>query len=259
MPSQADGMAVRLFRQLAAATKTIHEMWPGAGSSAFVEDSTLLMNSPRLVNELAALLQDNRLEIRFGGQLTIDQILSQPRNVAILREHGLEYLFVGLETLIPEEIGGISKDVGRKKSEWKTRAEQVFCQLADLKMQCGTAILFGLGEPQSRRLELLEQIGSWQADYGMPWPVSYNWAVQHPLNGNDDGANYRYLDWAIPDGPYFDAFRHFGEASVRYPLRGQLIPLVAEIQELVEVILRQKSRLPLAAASNLETTKASIQ
>lgn len=236
VPSQLHGSADRFYRQLEAASRVIQEDWQESGASAFVEDSTLLTNSPFLVNRLAALLEEARLDIQFGGQLTIDQILGTPRNLATLRDVGLTYLFIGLETLVPEEVGGLSKNVGRKRAEWRDRAEHVFSLLRDLKMGCGTALLFGLGEPHRRRLELLEQVRTWQAEFGMPYPVSYNWAVQHPLAGDDGGANYTYLDWAIPDGPYFEALRHFGEASVRYPISGQAPPALSEVQELVETI-----------------------
>jgi hypothetical protein len=123
------------------------KQWPGLSlrtggerPSAFVEDSTFLGNSPTLINRLADLLEKTPLDIRFGGQLTIDQILSKPANSATLRTAGFDYLFFGLETLSPEELSPTSKNVGRKRGSWKSRAEQVFELASDLKTACGVAV-----------------------------------------------------------------------------------------------------------------------
>lgn len=101
-----ENSADRLFDQMACAARVIREDYPGAGASAFVEDSTLLTFVPRLVERFAARMAAARLDIGFGGQLTIDQGLSRPHLLPPLREAGLEYLFVGVETFSPTEVGG---------------------------------------------------------------------------------------------------------------------------------------------------------
>lgn len=66
----------------------------------------------------------------------------------------------------------------------------------------------------------------------IPYPIALNWAVQHPLRGNDGGIGYRYTEWGIPSGSWTEAFRDFGEASVLYPLSGQKPPVLKEVQEI---------------------------
>jgi hypothetical protein len=73
------------------------------------------------------------------------------------------------------------------------------------------------------------------------YPVSLNWAVLHPLMGHNGGADHRYLEWAIPEGPFLAAFRDFGEASVLYPITGRaarqlgdVVQLCAAISELLD-------------------------
>ena len=230
-PAQLDGSPDRLFRHFESAVRTIQEDYPGARASAFVEDSTLLTFAPNLVNRFVELLAASRLDVRFGGQLTIDQVLSRTSLLTQLQEVGLDYLFIGLETTSPISIGGMSKDVGGRFAPWITRAESVFSRLADLGIQCGVALLFGIGEPHTSRLELASQLAQWQAWYGRPYPISINWAVQHPLHGEDGGTGYTYTDWAVPEGPFLPLFQDFGEASVCYPMAGQPRPVFDEVRE----------------------------
>jgi hypothetical protein len=159
----------------------------------------------------------------------------------------VDYLFVGLETFSPQMIGGMSKDVGRRGAPWMVRAERAFEILADARIQGGVAVLFGLGESHASRLALLEHVREWRATLGMPWPVSLNWAVQHPLFGSDGGCGYTYTDWAVPEGPFLGAFRDFGEASLRYPLAGVSVPALSEVLEVqaaVADLLRPPARVP---------------
>jgi B12-binding domain/radical SAM domain protein len=263
VPAQLESSADRLFRQLAGAVEVIAEDYPGVGASAFVEDSILLTGSPMLLEQLVDRLRRANLDLEFGGQLTIDRILARPQLVAELRAVGLKYLFVGLETSAPTAIGGMSKDVGRKTAPWLARAETMLELLADLDVKCGVAVLFGLGEAHEQRLALIEQVRQWRTTYGGPAPISMNWAVQHPLLGQDGGTGYTYTDWAIPQGPFLEAFRDFGEASVRYPLAGQAPPSLAEVLEvrdaIAELPLPRKgapvpkpvSALPLPATTSL--------
>jgi hypothetical protein len=79
--------------------------------------------------------------------------------------------------------------------------------LADLGVKCGVAVLFGLGEAHEQRLALVEQVRHWRATYEGPAPISMNWAVQHPLLGQDGGTGYTYTDWAFPRAQTLDVCR----------------------------------------------------
>ncbi len=209
----------RLWRQLDEACATLRQDRPGRGASAFVEDFVLLGGSPRLVSAFAERLERQPLDIVFGAQLTVDQILTRRAEIERLARVGLNYVFVGIETLFPDAIGGMSKDLGRKRTPWLRRVFEALAHLKENGIHCGCAVLFGLGETQDGRLDLIEALQRLQRDIGMPSPISANWAVQHPLCGSDDNANYDYVDWGTPHGPYLDCFHRFGEASLRYPLR----------------------------------------
>ncbi|OJH42099.1 B12-binding domain/radical SAM domain-containing protein [Cystobacter ferrugineus] len=221
----------RLHRQLVEAVTVIHEDHPARGASAFVEDSVMLGGSPRLVDQFVDRLESEPLDIVFGAQLTIDQILTRRTQLARLAGVGLRYVFVGVETLVPEAIGGMSKDLGRKQAPWLSRIHRALEFLGEQGIHCGCAILFGLGETQERRMELLEALRTMRGVYGMPSPVSANWAVQHPLCGQDGGAGYEYIEWGTPEGPFLECFHRFGEASVRYPLPHVGPPRLEEVQE----------------------------
>lgn len=223
--------ADRLYRQLAQAVTVISEDHPGRGASAFVEDSIILGGSPKLIDQLAERLASSPLALVFGAQLTIDQILTRREQLARLARVGLRYVFIGVETLVPGEIGGMSKDLGRRQAPWLARTHQALEVLAESGIHCGSAVLFGLGETQERRLELLDALAEMRRMYGMPEPISANWAVQHPLCGQDGGAKYEYLDWGTPRGPFLDCFHSFGEASVLYPLPQVGPPRLNEVQE----------------------------
>ncbi|WP_372089293.1 B12-binding domain/radical SAM domain-containing protein [Tistrella mobilis] len=225
--------ADRLHGQLAAACRTIAEDWPGRRASAFCEDSVLLGGATRLIDRFCDLMDRQPLDIRFGGQLTIDQILTRPAEVARLARAGLSYVFIGVETLSPEEIGGMSKDVGRKRASWTDRMHRAFDVLGEAGIDCGCAVLFGLGERHESRLALLDTLDRFRLSHGAPDPISLNWAVQHPLCGEDGGAGYDYVDWGTPEGPYLDLFHNFGEASLRYPLPQVGAPRLAEVAEVV--------------------------
>lgn len=230
-PRDMNSAADRLFKQVQAAHQTIREEHPNDGASVFVEDSTLLGMQNASLKRLISLLEASSMDLQFGVQMTLDQINSRPELLARLRDVGLRYLFVGLETFAPAEIGGMSKDVRRRNDSWANRAERAFEMLNELGISCGAAVLFGLGESHRSRLRLIDAVGRWRREYRMPNPVSMNWAVQHPLRGGDGGANYRYLDWAVPEGPLLEVFRDFGEASLHYPLAGQPQPVLGEVRE----------------------------
>jgi B12-binding domain/radical SAM domain protein len=232
--AQADSSARRLVRQLTAVVDVVRADWPGRRAAAFIEDSTIVGGSRHQLAEIASLLREADLDIRFGGQFTVDQISSRLDLIGELQKVGLDYLFIGVETLDPTQIGGMDKDLRSRRAPWAQRTEQVIEKLANLGVHTGAAVLFGLGESQDRRLALIEHLAEWQATYGAPSPVSLNWATQHPLRGSDLGTSYRYTEWSVPTGAWTAAFRDFGEATVRYPIIGVEPPKLDEVLQLVD-------------------------
>jgi len=226
---QLETSATRLYRQLHAAVRVVAHDSPQQKASAFVEDSTILAGSVSALKQFVRQLERFPLDIRFGGQLTIDQITSRREILSTLKKVGLDYLFIGIETLNPNEIGGMSKDLKQATASWKSRIDEVLDLLSSLGIQAGSALLFGLGESVHSREQLFECLQGWRARYGMPHPVSINWAVQHPLKGEDHGMQYRYHEWGIPDGPFIEAFQGYGEASILYPIAGQARPTLDEV------------------------------
>lgn len=226
----------RLYRQLSDAELVIRSDWPQHTASAFVEDSVFLGGSPKLMDAFCSLMEDRPLEICFGAQLTIDKIIGCQNQIERLSGVGLNYLFVGVETLDPIEIGGMSKDLSKGNLSWADRLllSMDICTRSSVRLGC--AILFGLGENHSSRIALLKLLLSSREHYGQPVVVSANWAVQHPLQGGDAGANYRYLDWGTPEGPYLELFHWFGEASLRYQMRGVAPPSLSELKEIVTLL-----------------------
>jgi B12-binding domain/radical SAM domain protein len=228
---EPSGAAVRLFGQLRSA----HQQIAGSGrtsSSAFVEDSTLLGGSAAQIAVVSRLLRDAALDLKWGGQFTVDQVLRLADVLPSLVEAGFRYVFLGVETLDPNEVGGMSKDTRSRSAPWRDRTERAIALLADVGVQVGSAVLFGLGERQEHRLALLDWLFGLRDRCGSPAPISLNWATQHPLRGLDGGRNYRYLDWAVPEGEWAEAFSNFGEASVSYPLAGCAPPRLEEVREI---------------------------
>ena len=232
--AQIETSGDRLFKQMSDVVRVIQEDSPTFGASAFIEDSTILGGSNFALNRLVELLSEKKLDIKFGCQFTIDQLSSRVELLKRLKEVGLEYLFIGMETLDPGAVGGISKDVGHAKETWLKRTEKTIELLLSLKIQCGVSLLFGLGESHDSRIRLLHQVDHWRKIYGSPNPIAFNWAVQHPLRGNDGKTGYRYVEWGLPSSSWLAAFRDFGEASVLYPIAGQKPPVLEEVQEVAE-------------------------
>lgn len=228
------GAANRLFRHFSAAARVIQQS-SGRGASAFVEDSTLLGGSKSEIRNLIDLLGEANLDLRFGAQLTIDQILTRADLLRPLKAVGLDYLFIGIETPTPHSIGGMSKDVGSRHGSWLHRTERCLELLAAEGIRCGAATLFGLGEERIARLGFFRQLDEWRKRYGSPDPISLNWAVQHPLKGDDGGTNYRYDEWGTPAGEWTTAFSDFGEGSLLYPLSGKSPPTLSEVTELASL------------------------
>lgn len=228
---QLDGAAERLYAQMTAAAATVAEDYPLRKAAAFVEDSVFLGGSRKAIERFVALARVHPLGVTFGCQFTIDQMLARKDLLIALAEVGLSYVFVGLETSEPPMIGGLSKNV-QPQTGWLHRMESVLAFLSSTGISCGVAVLFGLGEDQQSRLQLLSVLEQWRNAYGSPRTVSFNWAVQHPLRGHDCGQNYRYLDWGLPNADWIRAFDPFGEASALYPLAGRQPPRLSEVEEL---------------------------
>lgn len=229
---QPKSAADRLAQQLADAEATIRKDY-GASASAFCEDSTMLAGSENELRRFAMILGEKNLNIRFGGQFTIDQVLRLGKAgvLANLTQVGFTYLFAGIETPSPQAIGGMSKDRGN--GLWMDRTEHVLQLCSQSGITLGCALLFGLGESHASRLQFIRQLQGWQKTCGSPNPISFNWGVGHPQKGLDGGTSYRYHEWGIPpDSPFIEAFRNFGEASVRYPLAGQQPPVLEEVREI---------------------------
>ncbi|MBU1166955.1 B12-binding domain/radical SAM domain-containing protein [Patescibacteria group bacterium] len=233
-PLQTESAALRLVRQFQDICAVVARDHIGKNASAFVEDSIMLGGIATQLEVLAYLLEINPFQISFGGQLTIDIAIKllkeKPEIIKRLFDKGFMYLFVGLETLDPGLIGGFSKDISNHS--WMTRANSVIKDYTRIGFKIGVSVLFGLGESQQQRLALLEQVGKWKSEHGNPIAVSANWAVQHPLRGQDHQSNYRYLSWPVQSPEYLEAFRDFGEASEVYNLPGVEKPSLAELLEL---------------------------
>jgi B12-binding domain/radical SAM domain protein len=234
-PAQLGDASSRLLTQMRATCDVVAADHPACLPAAFIEDSTLLSGSNRQLEHILKSLSNEDLNLRFGAQFTVDQILAKKRIIRDLHSVGLDYLFLGIETFEPTNVGGMSKDIGYKRSSWISRTERALELLAEIGIKFGAALLFGLGETREDRVLLFHNLQRWRQSYGSPEPISMNWAVQHPLKGLDMGAGYTYHKWGIPPGPLLDAFRGFGEASVLYPIVGQKAPECREVLEIQEL------------------------
>lgn len=239
----------RLYRQMSDAVKVIQDEWPGRGASAFVEDSILLGGSPKQIEQFCELLENDPVDIDFGVQFTIDQILRRQPLIERLSRVGMRYVFIGLETADPTEIGGMSKDIGSALAPWQQRFRSALTFLAANGIKCGCAILFGLGESHSSRISLLDGILDTRIMLGGPVTVSANWAVCHPLRAINPKIEYEYIDWGTPDGPYLELFHNFGEASLRYPLPDVRKPTLDELADVVNRLRKFHSLAELAEQS----------
>ena len=233
---EIQGAPRRLYNQLKETVCTVKQDHPKKRASAFVEDSIFLSGSPVAITQLCQLLEKAPLEIIFGGQFTIDQILRKKDLIQRLAKCGLRYIFIGLETLEPEEIGGLSKDVDSKKQTWKDRFLQALDFIAANHIDCGCALLFGLGEAHTSRRNLLNGLIALKRETGQPRTLSANWAVQHPLRSCRESENENYLRWGTPEGQLLEYFHRFGEASLEYPLPNTSKPQVGEVKEIIQLL-----------------------
>lgn len=230
------GAPHRLYRQMRDSAMVISRDSPNRGASAFVEDSIFLSGSPVAISQFCDLMEYDPIDIVFGGQFTIDQILRRKELIERLAQNGLRYVFVGLETFEPEEIGGMSKDLDKELRSWQDRFAEALSILGNCGISCGCALLFGLGEKHASRLALLKTLIKYRKTIGQPVVVSANWAVQHPLRDMPEGANEDYLRWGTPKGPLLKAFHRFGEASLEYPISGVTPPAIAEVEEIIKLL-----------------------
>lgn len=223
---QTDNPAHRLYQQLYDAS-----LQPGSGS-AFVEDSILLMGLPKHLNELADLLERQPLDVVFGCQFTVDNLLNPNVQQAIQRlsKCGLVYVYTGMETANEDIATEMSKNTAHTQG-WMRRNEEAIKFVTGLGLKHGVSILWGLGETQSDRLGQLSTLRALQVAHGNPVIVSPNWATQHPLFNK---SQFTYSDWGTDkDSPYLPLFVElFGEASVRYGLPNAKLPAVQELQDL---------------------------
>lgn len=239
-PENIMGAPFSLYRQLSEAVNSVLLEYGEIRASAFIEDSTLLLGKKSNISTFCSLMERNSLPVTFGAQLTVDQILSRPKELMRLSSVGLSYVFLGVETLEPFAIGGMNKDVSRKLSSWASRIESACELLNACHLKVGFALLFGLGETHSSRLRLIDLIEKVNRNLDMPIVTSMNWAVQHPLKGFDNGANYTYLEWPVLGKHMLELFHFFGEASTEYNVPKVAKPKYQEVLEL----LHQSRTLP---------------
>jgi hypothetical protein len=171
--------------------------------------------------------------------------LTRGPEIARIARNGLSYVFVGVETLSPEAVGGMSKDIGRNRNTWLHRIQQSLHFLKDHDVLCGCSVLFGLGEAHADRIELLQNLGRLRQEVGAPHPISINWAVQHPLCGDDGGAGYEYVEWGTPDCEMLSYFHRFGEASLLYPLAHVGPPRLQDVKEVSDLLASLRMSRPL--------------
>ncbi len=207
----------------------------GNSMSAFVEDSILLMGQPAYLNQLADLLEAHPLDIVFGGQFTVDNLLNADIQDSIRRlvPLGFMYVYAGMETSNEEIAKTMSKNTDRKHGSWISRTEKALAFVDSLGIKHGFSILWGLGESQDDRLAQLTMISEWQKKYhGNPVCVSPNWTTQHPLF---DKSPFEYIEWGTdqndPYLPYLVTL--FGEASRKYKKEGVEFPSIPEMEELL--------------------------
>jgi B12-binding domain/radical SAM domain protein len=223
---QTGSPAMRLWKQFRDASHYDESM------SAFVEDSILLMGLPKHLNELARLLEQQPINIVFGGQFTVDNLLNPKVQESIKRlaKVGLTYIYTGMETGNDEVAVGMSKNTTKKVS-WMDRNEEAIAFVTNLGLKYGISILWGLGETQVDRLHQIDVVHGWQEKYHNPVCVSPNWATQHPLFNQSD---FNYIEWGTETKSDYLAYfvQLFGEASEKYIIHGDMLPTIIELKDL---------------------------
>jgi len=231
-----DGAAIRMYKQFRKIKETAQRENHTDSVSVFVEDSTFLgtANNSTQLEQLVELMGKDNFHIKFGVQFTVD-ILLNPRiqkDILDLKKFGLEYIFTGMETEDENLATKMSKNTDKGHYTWLSRNEQAILFLKLNGIKYGVATLFGLGETQETRMKQLEQIKSWQNQYGLPNVVSLNLATLHPLRNLDSGEEF--IEWGTSaDSKYLEIFqRLFGESSERYRITQANIPTLEELQDI---------------------------
>lgn len=218
--------ALRLYKQLQDTANA------GSSMSAFVEDSILLTGNPVYLDRLADLLESQPVDIPFGCQFTVDNLLDLEvqRCIVRLAKHGLCYVYTGMETFDEGIARGFSKNTQRGLS-WVVRNEEVMRFLSQQKIKYGVSLLWGLGESEVERMAHLDFLATCKEQYGVPTVFSMNWATQHPLL---DQSTFDFVEWGTErKSPHLPVLvRMFGEASERYVFPGAALPPVTELLEL---------------------------
>ncbi len=211
------------------------------------------------VSELISILKEEKIDIKFGAQLTVDQIIAKQDILAELKQVGLEYLFIGVETIDPSIAISLSKNtkkINKNNVEvfsWFDRSFRALLKLHELGIKSCVALVFGLGESHESRLEILNKLKVWRNKFGFPARISMNWGVQHPLKEiREDGRDYTYHEWGAQPGPFLDAFKNFGESSLLYPLYGQPRP---DLLELIQVAETAKSVVEAKPNDSVDLTE----
>lgn len=176
------------------------------------------------------------MNIKFGCQFTVNIALMYQEILKKMATVGLCYIFLGLES----NDNKISNEMSKNKKfpcngiDWIQRCELLINIFYSYGIYIGFSILFGLGENQHDRINLLKKIMVWQSNYKNFKVLSMNWAVQHPLKMY---SNYTYVDWAvdIEDARYDLILNSFGEASTRYLLPKINMASLLEMQEISEL------------------------
>ncbi|QDV48488.1 hypothetical protein Enr17x_05000 [Gimesia fumaroli] len=206
----------------------VHSHYPGFGASAFVEDSILLGGSRTSINKLISLISNEPLQLQWGCQFTLDIGINNLELLYRLSTIGLKYIFFGLETTSDDVSKKMHKNI--RSTSWATRSEYFIRELCSMGINVGIAVLFGLGESQTERIQLLDFVSYLRSTFSNLMAVSYNWAVRHPMR--DPGNPYQYNKWGIDSPEFIELFKDFGEASVKYPLEGVAPPTLKELREL---------------------------
>lgn len=258
--------AARLFRQLKKIKETALAENYTESISAFVEDSTLLniYKDPSQMYELARLLKEDGLKIKFGGQFTVDELLDPKIQQALkeLKEVGLSYIFTGMETGDEKVAQKMSKNKDQQELSWIEKNEKAIIVLRDLGIKYGISVLIGLGENSETRSHQLDLLREWQKKYQSPSVVSMNLATKHPLQNKDIDENF--IEWGTPaDSQYLEIFQNiFWEASERYALDKKNFPSIEELREIrqryIELDLDQELRNELKPNFEIKWSKLTI-
>lgn len=209
--------------------------------SIFVEDSIFLGGFPVLIRQFCTVLSSQKVNIPFGCQFTIDTFNSnfEKGNIGLLKEVGLSYVALGIETIEEDIALKFSKNTNRKES-WVIKTENVIASCKKLGLKVGMFLLWGLGESQLSRIKQLNRIRCWVKEYNIQIEVGLNLATLHPLAPKNKNNTYTYIDWGTnKDSLYLPYFvKLFGEASVLYKNdTSNNFPSISDLEEIQELYL----------------------